>query len=231
LDKKHGKKYLEKKKLVEATKQYNLEEAVALVKKTAPSKFDESVGLSMRLGVDPKKSDQQVRGTVVLPSGSGKKIKVMVISKGDKVAEATKAGADLAGSEELIEKISGGFLDFDVLIVTPDVMGQVGKLGKVLGPKGLMPTTKSGTVTMDIAKAVGEFKAGKVEFKVDKAGNINLPVGKVSFESKDLIQNLTKVINAIMAAKPSGFKGIYLKSITLSSTMGPGIKISQSVAN
>lgn len=221
----HGKKYQEKKKLVEEGKTFSLAEAVTLVKKTAPAKFDETVGLAVRLGVDPKKTDQLVRGTVALPAGTGKKVRVLVITKSERVKEAEKAGADLAGAEEMVEKIQKGFLDFDLIIATPDMMGAVGKLGKILGPKGLMPSPKSGTVTPDIAKAVAEFKAGKLEFKLDKGGNINLAVGKVSFAEPMLLDNLKKVLEAIMAAKPSGFKGIYLKRITLSSTMGPGIPV------
>jgi large subunit ribosomal protein L1 len=217
-----GKKYKEKIKLVDRTKTFSAAEAIELVKKTAGAKFDESVDLAMKLGADPKK--HSVRGTVVLPAGSGKTKKVAVITKADKAKEAQEAGADLVG-EELIEKIQKGSLDFDVLIVTPDMMGQVGKLGRILGPKGLMPNPKTGTVTMEIGKAVKEFKGGKTEFKMDKTSALHMVLGKVSFEGKALESNFGAALSAILHTKPSGLKGNFIESITVSSTMGPGVKI------
>ncbi len=212
-------------KLVDPNKVYKLEEAVLLLKKMPPVKFDQSVNLALTMGVDPKKSDQQVRGTVSLPHGTGKTIVLVVIAKGDKVKEALDAGADYAGGDELLEKIKGGWTDFSGLISTPDMMRELGKLGKVLGPRGLMPTPKAGTVTTDIAKAVKEVKAGKIEFKVDKTGNINNAVGKLSFQLENLVENLKVLVQAVQKAKPSSSKGIYLRSAFLSSTMGPGLKI------
>jgi len=223
-----GKKYKEKLKLVDREKLHAPAEAVQLLKQTARAKFDESVDLAMKLGVDPKKSS--VRGTVMLPGGSGKSKKVAVIAKADKSKEAEEAGADVIGADDLAEKIGKGFLDFDVLIVTPDMMGSVGKLGKILGPKGLMPNPKSGTVTFDIAKTVKEFKGGKVEFKMDKSAALHMVLGKVSFEPAALEKNFQAALAAILQVKPSGLKGNYVQSITLSSTMGPGIKIDPRVA-
>ncbi len=218
-----GKKYKEKLKLVDRTKRYALSEAMGLLKQTAWAKFDESVDLAIKLGVDPKKS--AVRGTVMLPAGSGKTKKVAVIAKADKVKEAEEAGADFLGGDDLAEKIKNGFLGFDILIVTPDMMATVGKLGKVLGPKGLMPNPKSGTVTFDIAKTVKEFKGGKVEFKMDKTSALHMILGKISFSPADLENNFKNALSAILKVKPGGLKGAYLKSITLSTSMGPGIKI------
>ncbi len=222
---KRSKRMQEIDKLVDPNKVYKLEEAVLLLKKMPPVKFDQSVNLALTMGVDPKKSDQQVRGTVSLPHGTGKTIVLVVIAKGDKVKEALDAGADYAGGDELLEKIKGGWTDFSGLISTPDMMRELGKLGKVLGPRGLMPTPKAGTVTTDIAKAVKEVKAGKIEFKVDKTGNINNAVGKLSFQLENLVENLKVLVQAVQKAKPSSSKGIYLRSAFLSSTMGPGLKI------
>ncbi|MBU0686691.1 MAG: 50S ribosomal protein L1 [Candidatus Margulisbacteria bacterium] len=219
-----SKKYQEKLKLVDRLKLYSLDEAIALLKQTKRAKFDETVEVSVKLG-HLKKGDT-VRGTVLLPGGSGKAKKVAVIAKGDKLKEAEKAGADVFGSDELVEKIQGGFMDFDVLLATPDSMSSVGKLGRILGTKGLMPNPKSGTVTFDIEKTVGEFKAGKLEFKVDKTGVINVPAGKVSFDNGKIKENITTLINAVIKAKPPSAKGGgFVKSIALSTTMGPGIKV------
>lgn len=223
-----GKKFTEKEKLVDKGKFYAPAEALQLLKQTAPAKFDESVDLAMKLGVDPKKSS--VRGTVMLPGGSGKSKKVAVITKADKQKEAEEAGADLVGGDDLVEKIKNGFLDFDILIVTPDMMGSVGRLGKILGPKGLMPNPKSGTVTADIGKTVKEFKGGKVEFKMDKSAALHMVLGKVSFEPGALEKNFQAALAAVLQVKPSGLKGNYVRSITVSSSMGPGIKIDPKVA-
>jgi large subunit ribosomal protein L1 len=212
-------------KLVDPNKAYKLEEAVEILKKAPAVKFDQSVNMALKVGVDPKKSDQQVRGTVSLPHGTGQKIVLVVIAKGEKANEALAVGADYVGSEDLLEKIKGGWTDFSALIATPDMMRELGKLGKVLGPRGLMPTPKAGTVTTDVAKAVREVKAGKIEFKVDKTGNINSAVGKISFNAESLVENLKVLIGAINKAKPSSSKGVYLRSMYLSSTMGPGLKI------
>src|SRR3990167_4804896 len=220
-----GKKYNAASARIEKTRLYSLEEAVKLVPETAPAKFDEVVDLAVRLGVDPKQSEQMVRGTVVLPNGTGKKVRVLVFAKGEKEKEAKDAGADFVGGDDLIEKVSKGWLDFDSIVATPDMMGAVGKLGKVLGPRGLMPNPKLGTVTFDVARAVKDAKAGKVEFKVDKDGNIHAPIGKVSFGANKLRENLTALLESIIKAKPSTSKGTYLKNITLSTTMGPGIKV------
>ena len=224
---KHGKKYNESAKLVDRATFYEIDEAVSLVKKTATAKFDETVELHIRTGCDGRHADQQIRGAVVLPNGTGKTVKVLVFAKGDKVAEAEAAGADHVGGEELIPKIQNdGWLDFDVVVATPDMMGVVGRLGKVLGPKGLMPNPKAGTVTMDVTKAINDIKAGKIEYRLDKTNIIHCPVGKASFTEGQLGQNINALLEAIVKAKPSTLKGQYLKSITLTSTMGPGVKVS-----
>lgn len=222
---KRGKKYLEKAKLVEAGKKYLPGDAVSLVKQTSLSKFDGTVNLSIKLDIDPKRSDQQVRGTVSLPGGTGKNTRVVVIAKGEKIKEAESAGADFAGSEDLIEKISKGWTDFDVTIATPDIMSAVGKLGKVLGQKGLMPNPKTGTVTFDISRAVKEFKAGKIEYKTDKTGVIHVPIGRISFKDDKISSNLSSVLDAVSKAKPSTVKGNFIRSVTISATMGPGIRV------
>ena len=213
-----GKKYLDSIKNVDVSKTYELNEAVAKVVETAKANFDETIELHVRLGVDPRQADQQVRGTVVLPNGTGKKVKVLVIAKGDKADAALAAGADEVGAEEMIAKIQGGYLDFDVVITSPDMMGQLGRVAKILGPKGLMPSPKSGTVTMDLAKAIKETKAGKVEYRVDKTAIIHCPVGKKSFGAEKLTENVNTLMEAIVKAKPAAAKGIYIKSVTLAST-------------
>lgn len=221
-----GKKYLESVKNIDTRKTYELEEATANVLATAKANFDETIELHVRLGVDPRQADQQVRGTVVLPNDTGKNVKVLVIAKGDKADAALAAGADEVGAEEMIAKIQGGYLGFDVVITSPDMMGQLGRVAKILGPKGLMPSPKSGTVTMDLAKAIKETKAGKVEYRVDKTAIIHCPVGKKSFGAEKLNENINALMDAIVRAKPAAAKGIYLKSMTLASTMGPGFKFS-----
>jgi len=227
-----GKKYGAALALVDRAQTYIVEEAVELVKKGAPAKFDETVEMAVRLGVDPKHADQMVRGAIVLPHGIGKRVRVLVFAKGEKEREARDAGADYVGAEDLIEKIQGGWMEFDSAIATPDLMGQVGKLGKILGPRGLMPNPKVGTVTFDVARAVREVKAGKVEFRVDKAGNVHVPVGKVSFSAEHLAANAMVLLEALVRAKPAAAKGQYLRSITVSSTMGPGARVDvQRVAN
>lgn len=220
-----GKKYTDSAKLIDSQKQYDPEEAVALVKQTAKAKFDETIEISLRMGVDPRHADQQIRGTVVLPHGTGKKMTVLVFAKGPKVQEALDAGADFVGAEDLVAKIQGGWFGFDVCIATPDMMGLVGRLGRVLGPKGLMPNPKTGTVTMDVTKAITETKAGKVEYRVDKTAIIHCPLGKASFSEQQLTENLRTLMDAIIKAKPSAAKGTYVKSAVISSTMGPGIKL------
>jgi len=220
-----GKKYLEARSKVDRNKRYGLEEGVKVLVETSYAKFDEGVDLAVRLGVDPKKSDQMVRGTVVLPHGTGKKVRVLVFAKGQKEKEASDAGADFVGGEELIEKISKGWLEFDKAIATPDMMGSVSKLGKILGPRGLMPNPKVGTVTFDLERAIKEIKAGKVEFKVEKAGIVHVPVGKISFGFDRLFDNIRALLEVILRVKPPTSKGIYFRSIALSTTMGPGIKI------
>ncbi|HHY71839.1 MAG TPA: 50S ribosomal protein L1 [Bacillus bacterium] len=222
---KRGKRYQELTKLVDRMKTYPAQEAIELVKKTATAKFDESVEVAFRLGVDPKKADQQIRGAVVLPYGTGKTQRVLVFAKGEKVKEAEAAGADYVGDAEYIAKIQQGWFEFDVVVATPDMMGEVGKLGRVLGPKGLMPNPKTGTVTFDVTKAVNDIKAGKVEYRVDKAGNIHVPIGKVSFEDEKLVGNLTTIVETIQKAKPAAAKGTYMKNVAITSTMGPGIKV------
>lgn len=226
---KHGKRYRELALKVERPKQYSIEEAVEKVKVTANAKFDESVDVAVRLGVDPKKADQAVRGTVSLPHGIGKEVRVLALAKPPKDEEAKAAGADYAGFADYIEKIKQGWADVDVIIATPDVMGEVGKLGKILGPRGLMPNPKSGTVSADVAKAVKEVKAGKIEFRVDKAGILHATVGKAKFEKEKLVENIQTFLNTVMRLKPTSAKGQYIKSITISSTMGPGIHIDRNV--
>src|SRR6187397_3426422 len=221
---KHGKKFTAAAAQVQ-DRPYSLEEAIPLIQKVKYAKFDETVEMAMRLGVDPKHADQMVRGTVVLPHGLGKSKKVLAIAGGDKQREATEAGADHVGGEEMVDKIQGGFMDFDAVVATPDMMRAVGKLGKVLGPRGLMPNPKTGTVTPNVAQAIREIKAGKVEFRVDKTGIIHAPVGKTSFASQSLIENAHALVDNIIKAKPSAAKGKYLKSVTVSSTMGPGVGI------
>ena len=220
-----GKTFIEAKKKVEPGKRYALKEAVELVIATKRAKFDETVEIAMRLGVNPQHADQMVRGSVVLPNGLGKTVRVLAFVKGDKEREAQEAGADYAGADDLIEKIKGGWLEFDRVVATPDMMGSVGKLGKILGPRGLMPNPKVGTVTFDVARAIGELKAGKVEFRVQRAGIVHTPVGKVSFGADKLMENIAAVIETIVKLKPAASKGTYLKSISLSSTMGPGVKV------
>ncbi|WP_038068525.1 MULTISPECIES: 50S ribosomal protein L1 [Thermoanaerobacterium] len=223
---KHGKKYLDSVKLIDKTRLYDANEAVDLVLKTAKAKFDETVDLSVRLGVDPRHADQQVRGTVILPHGTGKTVRVLVFAKGDKAKEAEAAGAEYVGAEELVTKIQNeNWFDYDVVIATPDMMGVVGRLGKVLGPKGLMPNPKAGTVTFDIEKAVKDVKAGKIEYRVDKNSIIHVPIGKVSFGQEKLVENFKTIMDAIIRSKPAAAKGQYLRSVVLSSTMGPGIKV------
>jgi len=223
---KRGKRYLEATKLVEKNKLYDLEEAVAILKKTSSAKFDETIEAHLKLGVDGRHADQQVRGAVVLPHGTGKNVKVLVFAKGEKVDQALAAGADYAGGDELVPKIQNeGWLDFDVVIATPDMMGVVGRLGRVLGPKGLMPNPKAGTVTMDVVKAIEEVKAGKIEYRLDKANIIHVPVGKASFTEEQIADNYKALMYAVVKARPSAAKGQYLKSVTIASTMGPGIKL------
>lgn len=223
---KHGKKYQESAKLIEAQKLYDVEEAVTLVKQTAKAKFDETIELSVKLGVDPRHADQQVRGAVVLPHGTGKTVRVLVFAKGDKAKEAEAAGADFVGAEEMVAKIQQeNWFGFDVCVATPDMMGVVGRIGRVLGPKGLMPNPKSGTVTMDVTRAVNEIKAGKVEYRVDKTSIVHVPVGKASFDDEKLRENIAVLMNAVVRAKPATAKGTYLRSVVISSTMGPGIKL------
>ncbi|KMJ56303.1 50S ribosomal protein L1 [Bacillus sp. LL01] len=225
---KKGKKYQDAVKLVDRDTAYLAEEAIELVKKTATAKFDETVEVAVRLGVDPKKADQQIRGAVVLPNGTGKTQRVLVFAKGEKAKEAEAAGADYVGEEDYINKINQGWFEFDVIVATPDMMAQVGKLGRVLGPKGLMPNPKTGTVTFDVQKAVNEIKAGKVEYRVDKAGNIHVPIGKVSFETGKLVENFTTIIETLMKAKPAAAKGTYMKNVAVASTMGPGVRVNAS---
>ncbi|KAB2951426.1 50S ribosomal protein L1 [Heliorestis acidaminivorans] len=222
---KHGKKYQDSAKLINRDEPVEVTDAVELVKKMATAKFDETVEVAFRLGVDPRHADQMIRGAVVLPHGIGKTQRVIVFAKGDKVKEAEAAGADYVGADDLVQKIQGGWFDFDVAVATPDMMGTVGKLGRVLGPKGLMPNPKTGTVTFDVARAVQEVKAGKIEYRVDKTGIIHAPIGKASFESEKLAENYQTLLDALLKAKPTTAKGQYLRSITLSSTMSPGVPV------
>ena len=222
---KTGKKYAEAAKLIDVNKRYTVDEARALVVQTGKKKFDETVDIAIKLGVDPKHADQMVRGAVVLPHGIGKVVRVAVFAKGDKAREAQEAGADVVGAEDLAAKVQEGWMDFDVAIATPDMMGVVGRLGKVLGPRGLMPNPKVGTVTADVARAVRESKAGKVEFRVEKAGIVHVPVGRASFDAKKLQDNVSAILETILRAKPATAKGVYLKGVSLSTTMGPGIKL------
>jgi len=222
---KQGKKYQEAVKLIDKNKVYEVSEGVELVKKAASAKFDETVEAAFRLGVDPKRADQQIRGAVVLPHGTGKVQRVLVFAKGEKAKDAEAAGADYVGDADMIAKIQGGWFDFDVVVATPDMMGEVGKLGRVLGPKGLMPNPKTGTVTFDVTKAVNEIKAGKIEYRVDKAGNIHAPIGKVSFDADKLVENLAALTEALNRAKPAAAKGIYMRNVSISSTMGPGVRV------
>ncbi len=222
---KRGKKYVEAAKLIDREASYEPAQAIELVKKTATAKFDESIEVAVRLGVDPRKQDQAVRGVVVLPHGTGKSQKVLVFAKGEKVKEAEAAGADYVGDADMINKIQQGWFDFDVCVATPDMMAEVGKLGRILGGKGLMPNPKAGTVTFDVAKAVQEIKAGKIEYRLDKAGQIHAPIGKASFDADKLVDNLKALIEALNRAKPAAAKGVYLKNISVSSTMGPGARV------
>lgn len=225
---KRGKRYLEAAKLIDRSKAYDVREAIELVKKTNVAKFDATVEVAFRLGVDPKKADQQIRGAVVLPHGTGKVRRVLVLAKGEKAKEAEAAGADYVGDTDYINKIQQGWFEFDVIVATPDMMGEVGKIGRILGPKGLMPNPKTGTVTFDVAKAVNEIKAGKVEYRVDKAGNIHVPIGKVSFDTEKLVENFATIYETILKVKPAAAKGTYVKNVTVASTMGPGVKVDPS---
>ncbi len=223
---KHGKKYTDSKKLIDSLKQYDPEEAVALVKQTAKAKFDETIELSIRLGVDPRHADQQVRGTVVLPHGTGKKVRVLVFAKGDKAKEALAAGADYVGDADLVQKIqTENWFDFDACVATPDMMSVIGRIARLLGPKGLMPNPKSGTVTMDLTKAISDIKAGKVEYRVDKTAIVHCPIGKVSFDSDKLNENLKVPMEAVIKAKPAAAKGTYIRSLYMSTTMGPAVRV------
>ncbi|TNF08025.1 MAG: 50S ribosomal protein L1 [Bacillota bacterium] len=225
---KRGKKYLEAAKLIDRTKNYAVDEAVALVKKTSFVKFDATVEAAFRLNLDPRKAEQNLRGAIVLPHGTGKVSRVVVIAQGEKAKEAQAAGADHVGAQELIQQIAGGWFDFDVMVATPDMMGQLGKLGRILGPKGLMPNPKTGTVTMDVAKAVSEIKNGKIEYRVDKVGNIHAPIGRVSFTEAQLKDNVKTLYDQLNRIKPTTVKGTYMKNITVSSSMGPGVRIDES---
>jgi len=225
---KKGKKYLEAVKLVDRTKAYPIAEAIELVKKTSYAKFDATLEVAFRLGADPKKADQQIRGAVVLPNGTGRTQRVLVFAKGEKIKEAEAAGADYVGDAEYINKIQQGWFEFDVIVATPDMMGEVGKLGRVLGPKGLMPNPKTGTVTFDVTKAINEIKAGKVEYRLDKSGNIHVPIGKSSFEVGKLVENFNTIFETLLKVKPASSKGTFMKNVTVTSTMGPGVKVDPS---
>ncbi|HAP32079.1 MAG TPA: 50S ribosomal protein L1 [Firmicutes bacterium] len=227
---KHGKKYLEARQKIDRNRQYDPAEAMKLLKEIASASFDETVELAVKLGVNPKHADQQVRGATVLPHGTGRSMRVIVFAKGEKAREAEEAGADFVGAEDLVDKIQNGWLDFDVAVAAPDVMGIVGKLGRILGPRGLMPNPKTGTVTFDLTRAIAEIKAGKVEYRTDKAGNIHVPLGKISFHEEQLLGNFYTVIEALIKAKPAAAKGQYFRGIAISATMGPGIKISSQKA-
>ncbi len=220
-----SKRRAEVEKLVDKNKVYDPAEAMALVKQTASAKFDETVEVAVRLGVDPKKQDQQIRGAVVLPNGTGKTARVLVFAKGEKAKEAEAAGADYVGDDDYIQKISQGWFDFDVVVATPDMMGAVGRLGRVLGPKGLMPNPKTGTVTFDVARAVSEIKAGKIEYRVDRQGNVHAPIGKASFDADKLLENFRTLMDALQKAKPAAAKGTFIRNVSVSTTMGPGIKV------
>jgi large subunit ribosomal protein L1 len=224
-----GKRYLQSREKIDRTSRYDLDEGLKLLKEAGRAKFDESVDMAIRLGVNPKHADQMIRGTLVLPHGVGKTVKILVFAKGEKEREAREAGADLVGAEDLVEKITGGWTDFDKAIATPDLMGMVGKLGKILGPRGLMPNPKVGTVTFDVGRAIKELKAGRVEFKVDKTGIVHTTVGKISFDTEKLKENVLALMDVIVRAKPASSKGIYLKSVAISTTMGPGIKLDPNV--
>ncbi|MDO8885952.1 MAG: 50S ribosomal protein L1 [Candidatus Oleimmundimicrobium sp.] len=226
---KRSRRYKEIIKKIDLENLYSPFKAIKLIKENAKAKFDETIEVHFNLGVDPRKADQQVRGTVVLPNGTGKQVKVAVFAQGEKVKEAEEAGADFVGGADLVEKVKGGWLDFDVAVATPDIMSSVGKLGKILGAKGLMPNPKSGTVTFDVGKAVKDIKAGKVEYRVDKIGNLHLIIGKASFSEKDLVENYSTLLNEIIRAKPASAKGKYIKGITIASTMGPGVRVDQSI--
>lgn len=227
---KHGKRYTEALKMVDNTKMYEPSEAFNLIKTMPKAKFDESIEVAIRLGVDPRHADQQIRGAVVLPYGTGRTVRVAVFAKGEKAKEAQEAGADKVGAEDLVDEVQKGWMEFDVAVATPDMMGAVGKLGKILGPKGLMPNPKTGTVTFEVAKAVKEIKAGKIEYRVDKTGIVHVPIGKVSFDLNKLLGNFRTLLDVIVKAKPATAKGTYLKSIVVSTTMGPGVKISPQLA-
>jgi large subunit ribosomal protein L1 len=222
---KHGKKYIDATKKYDRENFHSVPEAIDVVKRLATAKFDESVELAIRLGVDPRKADQIVRGTVGLPAGTGKTVRVAVFAAGDAAADAKAAGADVIGADDLVERVSGGFLDFDLAIATPDLMGQVGRLGRVLGPRGLMPNPKTGTVTNDVADAVRAFKGGRVEYRTDRIGNVHVPIGKVSFSASDLLRNARALLDEIQRAKPAAAKGKYIRSVTFASTMGPGVRV------
>ena len=224
-----GKRYVNSLKSYDKSKSYDVSEAIENVINTATAKFDESIEVHVKLGVDGRNADQQVRGVVVLPNGTGKTVKVLVIARGDKANEATRAGADYVGAEEMVQKISGGWLDFDVCITTPDMMGVVGRIARILGPKGLMPNPKSGTVTNDVAKAIKDVKAGKVEYRLDKTNNIHVIIGKKSFGKEKLVENFNTIMEAIVKAKPAAAKGQYIRNVTLASSMGPGVKVSYSI--
>jgi large subunit ribosomal protein L1 len=225
-----GKRLRGLKKLVATGKQYDVDEAISLVKRCATSRFDETVELSVNLGIDPKRADQQVRSTVILPQGTGKNVRIIVFAKGEKAREAREAGCELVGEEDLINKVKEGFLDFDVAIATPDMMRSIARLGKILGPRGLMPNPKAGTVTMEVDKAIAEFKKGKIEYRADAYGIVHVPIGKASFEAEKLKENFSVILSSIIKAKPSGAKGQYLKKVHLSTTMGPGIEVNPEAA-
>ncbi|HLR09185.1 MAG TPA: 50S ribosomal protein L1 [Bacillota bacterium] len=223
--KKKSKRYMQALERIDRTKAYDINEAVELLKEMSKANFDETVEVAFRLGVDPKKADQQIRGAIVLPHGTGKTQRVLVFAKGEKVKEAEDAGADYVGDQDLINQINQGWLDFDVVVATPDMMAEVGKLGRILGPKGLMPNPKTGTVTFDVGKAVQEIKAGKVEYRVDKSANVHVPIGKISFDNAKLVENFEAIVDTIVKAKPQSSKGTYMKNVTITSTMGPGIRV------